>query len=141
MTGTKKDRVGLSGHIYVVGERSRSRNKPSVFTASHRFGNSELVCHGAWHNDEVTGVVVPLVPCSAGIPCQQGILQEKFPALFNFDIGLAGFISSATRENFWSNFPNEFNSLCAKYILVGHGPFLPMELLWVRRHWEMPLTP
>jgi hypothetical protein len=65
MTGTKKDRAGLTGHIDVVGERSPSGDKPSVFTASHRLGNSELVCHGAWHDDdEVAGVVVPLVPCS-----------------------------------------------------------------------------
>ena len=48
VTRPKKRRAGLAGHIDVVGERSLSGDQPGVFTAPHRLGNSESVCHGAW---------------------------------------------------------------------------------------------
>ena len=55
MTGPKKDRAGLTGHIDVVGERSLSGKKPSVFTTPHRLRNSELVCHGARQDYDEAG--------------------------------------------------------------------------------------
>ena len=65
MTGTKKDRMGLTGRIYVIGECSHSGNKSPVLTASDRLGNSELVCHDAW---AMTSEVMSLVSCSARAP-------------------------------------------------------------------------
>ncbi|MFY9684469.1 MAG: hypothetical protein WAJ88_01610, partial [Pseudolabrys sp.] len=58
---------------------SRSGNKPGVFTAPHRLGNSETVWHGAWHDYDECEVGWLGQQCSRVLLCPLSLLTGNFP--------------------------------------------------------------